>query len=66
MHKSQVGSKIFKHAIDLKIPIFIYTVNTIQEMKKMQANQVAGVFTNFPDRLKKITTDNKNKKILLF
>lgn len=58
MHKSQVGSKIFISAKDLKIPVHIYTVNTIKEMKKMQANKVNGIFTNFPDRLKKmITTD---------
>lgn len=54
MHKSQVNTNIFTEAMNLKIPIYIYTVNTTQEMKKMQKQKVTGVFTNFPDKLRKL------------
>lgn len=54
LHISQVGSGIYQDAIFSKIPVYVYTVNTTKEMKKMRQVGVAGIFTNYPDRLKKI------------
>ena len=54
MHKSQVETEIFKKASVAHIPVYVYTVNTIREMREMNLFGVAGVFTNYPDKLKKI------------
>lgn len=51
MHKSQVKSNFFKKAIEEKIPILIYTVNTKKEMQKMKELGIQGIFTNYPDKL---------------
>ncbi len=57
MHKSQIVTEIFHKAARAHIPVYVYTVNTIKEMRKMQKANVAGVFTNYPDRLIKINMD---------
>lgn len=54
MHKSQLKTEIFKKASLENIPVYVYTVNTIKEMRKMHLLGVAGVFTNYPDKLKKM------------
>lgn len=63
MHKSQVRSDIFKKAKENKIPIFIYTVNTRMEMQRMIELGVEGVFTNYPDRLKKLLNNSFDDKL---
>ncbi len=54
MHKSQVNTEIFHKAALAHIPVYIYTVDTIKEMRKMQIANVTGIFTNYPDRLMKM------------
>lgn len=55
MHKSQIKTEIFSRAQERNIPVCVYTVNTLSELKRMKDHELAGVFTNFPDRLKKLT-----------
>ena len=54
IHNSLVETEIFKKAYQEHIPVYIYTINTIREMREMNLFGVAGVFTNYPDKLKKI------------
>lgn len=54
MHKSQTSSAIFQNANRNKIPIYIYTVNTIKEMERMIELGVAGIFTNYPNRFQRL------------
>jgi glycerophosphoryl diester phosphodiesterase len=55
MHKSQIKSEIFHRAKERNIPVCVYTVNTTGELRRMNKLELAGVFTNYPDRLKKMT-----------
>jgi len=42
-----------------KIPVNIYTVNDVKDMKRFLAMGVSGIFTNKPDILKKVLSDKK-------
>jgi glycerophosphoryl diester phosphodiesterase len=54
MHKSQIKTEIFERASERNISVCVYTINTMDELKRMNKLGLAGVFTNFPDRLIKL------------
>ena len=57
MHNSLLETEIFEKATLEHIPVYVYTINTISEMREVNLLGVAGVFTNYPDKLKKIKAE---------
>lgn len=51
--QEEIGSELFLKAREKDIPVFVYTVNTEEEFKKVKAADVAGIFTNYPEEMKK-------------
>lgn len=60
IHKSQIRSRLFQKIRAEKIPTYVYTVNTLVEFRKMIGLGIAGVFTNYPDRLKLILNSSES------
>lgn len=56
--KELIPGELFQKAIK-DFPIFAYTVNHIEDMKRMVRSGVNGIFTNFPKELKNIIQSQK-------
>lgn len=51
--KEEIGSELFVKAQEKRIPVFIYTVNTTEECRKAVEAGAEGIFTNYPEEMKK-------------
>jgi glycerophosphoryl diester phosphodiesterase len=56
---SELNKKWLANIAANKIPVNIYTVNDVKNMKRFLAMGVSGIFTNKPDVLKKVLADKK-------
>lgn len=49
----EIGSELFLKAREKGIPVFIYTVNTAEECRRVKEAGAEGIFTNYPEEMKK-------------
>ena len=56
-----INSKFVKDAHDRGFKVFVYTVNTHDDIKKMIAIGADGVFTDYPDRVLKLVQEEGTK-----
>lgn len=56
--KHLVSQEIVEMAHNSGIKVFVYTVNSSRDMKNMIKFEVDGVFTDYPEKMKKILQDN--------
>ena len=51
MDADYINSEIVEQAHNAKLKVFVFTINTIEDIEKMKKIEVDGVFTNYPELL---------------
>ena len=53
-------SPSMRHAISEGVPVRVFTINTIKYLSDLKEIGVDAIFTDFPEKLYKYTTDKMN------
>ena len=56
-----VTKKFVMEATKINIPIYIWTVNNTEDMKRLIEWGVVGIITDYPDKLNKVISENYSK-----